>query len=128
MTKVYKRVITIWCLFLLIGCTREERGLMIFAGAASQRPLTEAASIFEEKEGVEVEIIFGGSGALLSQFTLSKMGDIYIPGSDDYMDKAEKKGVVFGKTRKSVAFLLPSLIVAKGQPKGNKAGARFGKR
>jgi molybdate transport system substrate-binding protein len=65
-----------------------------------------------------VDISFGGSGTLLNQMTLEETGDIYMPGSDDYMDRAEEKKAVDPETRSIVAYLVPAVCVQKGNPKG----------
>ncbi len=97
------------------------RDLMVFAGAASKPPTEEAARAFEKKTGVKVYLTFGGSGFVLSQMTLGKKGDIYFPGSSDYMELAKKKGLVFPETERNVVYLVPAINVQKGNPKGIKS-------
>lgn len=92
--------------------------IMVFAGAASKPPTEEIVKTFEKKTGVKVNITFGGSGFVLSQMTLAKKGDIYFPGSSDYMEIAKKKGLVFPETEKNVVYLVPAINVHKGNPKG----------
>lgn len=94
-----------------------EQRLMVFAGAASKPPTEEAARAFEKKTGVTVDIAFGGSGYVMSQMILGKKGDIYFPGSSDYMELAKKKGVVFPETEKYVVYLVNAINVQKGNPK-----------
>lgn len=89
--------------------------VVVFAGSASQPPLEEAAKAFEEKTKIPVVLHQGGSGALLSQIRLTGQGDLYIPGSPDYMDKALEFNLVAG-TPTTIAYLVPALIVAKGNP------------
>jgi molybdate transport system substrate-binding protein len=91
--------------------------LMVFAGAASKPPTEEAAKAFEAKTGVKVDVIFGGSGYVLSQMILGKKGDIYFPGSSDYMELAKKKDVVYPETEKVIVYLVPAINVQKGNPK-----------
>jgi molybdate transport system substrate-binding protein len=92
--------------------------LMAFVGAASKPPALEAKATYEKRHpNVTVDISFGGSGTLLTQITLEKTGDIYMPGSDDYMDKAEKQKAVDAKTRRIVAYLVPVICVQHGNPK-----------
>jgi molybdate transport system substrate-binding protein len=93
---------------------------MVFAGAASKPPTEEAAKAFEEKTGIKVDVIFGGSGYVLSQMILGKKGDIYFPGSSDYMELAKKKEVVFPETEKNIVYLVPAINVQKGNPKNVK--------
>jgi len=97
------------------------QSLMVFAGAASKPPTEEAARAFEKKTGVKVDLVFGGSGYVLSQMILSKKGDIYFPGSSDYMELAKRKGVVFPDTEKHVVYLVPAINVQKGNPKNIKS-------
>jgi molybdate transport system substrate-binding protein len=94
--------------------------LMVFAGAASKPPTEVAAKVFEAKTGIKVDVNFGGSGYVLSQMILGKKGDIYFPGSSDYMEVAKKKEVVFPETEKIVVYLVPAINVQRGNPKNIK--------
>ncbi len=90
--------------------------LTVFAGAASKPALEELGPMYQAKTGVEANITFGGSGAVLTQFSQEQYGDVYIPGSDDFMQKAEKKGAVL-EGRTILAYLVPVICVANGNPK-----------
>lgn len=126
------------CVFLAVGCggagtggrggeadaptartgPGEQVRLMAFVGAASKPPTTEVKEVFEKANpGIVVDISFGGSGTLLNQMALEETGDIYMPGSDDYMDKAEEKQAVVPETRKIAAYLVPMICVQHGNPK-----------
>ncbi|MDM7202982.1 MAG: molybdate ABC transporter substrate-binding protein [Thermodesulfobacteriaceae bacterium] len=108
--------------FLLFSkATFAQQRLLVFAGAASKPPTEEAAKLFEKKTGIKVDVIFGGSGFVLNQMILGKQGDIYFPGSSDYMELAKKKGVVFPETEKYVVYLVPAINVQKGNPKNIKS-------
>lgn len=98
----------------------EKASLMVFSGAANTPPLTELAKDFEGKANCRVDVTFAGSGTLLNQIDLEKVGDVYVPGSDDFMEKAKQKGAVDPGTEKLVAWLVPTINVAKGNPKGVK--------
>jgi molybdate transport system substrate-binding protein len=91
--------------------------ISVFAGSASKPALDEAASLFEKQTGVKVYITYGGSGSVLSQMELSQTGDIYIPGSPDYLVKAEKKKITDPTTTKIIAYLIPAINVQSGNPK-----------
>lgn len=117
---MYKKVF--YFLFFCIMILKKEETfaedrLLIFAGAASKPPTEEAARVFEEKTGVKIDITFGGSGYVFSQMILGKKGDLYFPGSSDFMELAKKKGVVFPETEKHVVYLVPAINVQKGNPK-----------
>ena len=48
---------------------------------------------------------------------LGKKGDIYFPGSSDFMETAKRKGAVYQETERKVVYLVPALNVRKGNPK-----------
>lgn len=100
------------------GCAQEEKNsITAFVGSASKPPVEEAAQAFKEKTGIQVYLNFGGSGTMLSQIELSQSGDLYIPGSPDYIAKAEQKGVIDPASVKKIAYLIPVIAVPHGNPK-----------
>ncbi|MBN2319982.1 MAG: molybdate ABC transporter substrate-binding protein [Acidobacteria bacterium] len=103
-------------LFISVMAAAAQDGILVFAGAASRPPTEEIAAIFKKKTGIKVETVFGGSGYVLSQMKLAKQGDIYFPGSSDYMEKAKREGDVFSETEKAVVYLVPTINVQKGNP------------
>lgn len=109
-------IITGFCVSLTYGGEK----LIVFVGAASKPPTEEIAQLFERETGVKVEVIYGGSGYILSQMLLSKTGDIYFPGSSDFMEVAKEKKVVLPETERRVAYLVPAINVQRGNPKGIK--------
>ncbi|MDV7394878.1 substrate-binding domain-containing protein, partial [Arthrospira platensis SPKY1] len=72
--------------------------LTIFVGAASKPPTEEIIEQFQRETGIKVNAIFGGSGYVLSQMKLAQKGDVYFPGSSDYMDLAIAQDLVFPET------------------------------
>lgn len=107
------------CLLLMLAWpmpVKAAQPVVVFAGSASQPPLEEAAERFREETGTPVILHLGGSGAMLNQIRLTGQGDLYIPGSPDYMEKAEEFDLVAGEPA-TIAYLVPALIVAKGNPK-----------
>jgi molybdate transport system substrate-binding protein len=124
------------CLFLimlLVGCSSQSvslttsfissqtsslsgKEISVFAGSASKPALDEAASAFEKQTGVKVFLTYGGSGTVLSQMELSKSGDLYIPGSPDYLVKSESKKITDPTTTRIVAYLIPAINVQPGNP------------
>lgn len=90
--------------------------LLIFAGAASKPPTAKVVRIYQQKKGVKILATFGGSGFVLSQMKLARKGDVYFPGSSDFMEKAKKEGLVFPETEKIMAYLVPAINVQRGNP------------
>lgn len=106
-------------LFFTFNCSNHKnvKALEIMAGSATKLPLDEIVKIFEKTEHIKCIVHYGSSGEVLSQILLSERGDIYIPGSDDFMEKAVKKGLIEKGSIKIVAYLIPSIAVHKGNPK-----------
>lgn len=94
--------------------------LSVFAGAAPKPALDILAASYQKEHGVKIETTYGGSGSVLTQFSQEHYGDVYVPGSDDFMDKAVTKEAVAKDTRAILAYLVPVLSVAKGNPKNVK--------
>lgn len=94
--------------------------IVIFAGAAASPVYREACEAFESKYNVKVELRLGGSGSLLSAMEIARVGDVYIPGSPEYLVKANKLGVVnlTAIPARVFAYLVPAILVQKGNPKG----------
>jgi molybdate transport system substrate-binding protein len=95
-----------------------SKRLLIFAGAASKPATEEVIQAFWKESGISMDILFGGSGFVLSQMKLAKKGDLYFPGSSDFMEKAKKEGLVYPESEKIVTYLIPAINVQKGNPKG----------
>jgi molybdate transport system substrate-binding protein len=106
---------------LVLGCGQKEEedwkdSITVFCGSANKPAMEEIAALFEEEKGIRVNMIFGGSGTLLSQIKLSKQGEIYLPGSPDYIVIAERKKLVIEKSARTVAYLIPAIITPAGNP------------
>jgi molybdate transport system substrate-binding protein len=113
---------SIWItLFLILFITpnsySSSKRILIFAGAASKPATEEVIKVFQNRFGIPVEVTFGGSGFVLSQMKLAKKGDLYFPGSSDFMEGAKKEGVILPETEKMVVYLVPSINVQRGNPK-----------
>ncbi len=116
-----KKLILLIFAIIFIACKENtHRSIDVFAGSASLPPLNEIATLFTKETGIEVRRIYGGSGTVLSEMILSKRGDIYLPGSPDFMDIAIAKGVVKACDVKIIAYLVPAIIVQKSNPKNIK--------
>jgi len=94
------------------------RTIELFVGSASKPATEEAAALFEKLTGARLVVHFGGSGQMLSQLKLTGRGDIYFPGSSDYMEMAKREGLVLPETERIIVYLIPAINVSKGNPKG----------
>ena len=83
---------------------------------ASKPAMEEAARVFEEETGITVFLNFSGSGTMLAQMKISQSGDLYIPGSPDYMAMAEEDGVVVPDSIEIISYLVSAILVQQGNP------------
>jgi molybdate transport system substrate-binding protein len=88
-----------------------------FIGSATKPAMEETLRTFSRETNVEVIAHYGGSGNVLSQMKISGIGDIYFPGSPDFMEKAKQEGLVDPGSIKTVAYLVPAINVATGNKK-----------
>jgi len=117
MKKVYFFISIVLTFVLIQNAQSASKGILVFAGAASKPATEEGARIFQERFGIPVNVIFGGSGFVLSQMKLTKKGDLYFPGSSDFMEMAKKERLVFPESEKILVYLIPAINVQKGNPK-----------
>lgn len=94
----------------------EPTEVLVFAGSASKPVLEAAAERIEKELGIRLLLNLGGSGSMLSQLELGHRGDIYLPGSHDYIERAVARHVVDPTSRVDFAYLVPALLVQTGNP------------
>lgn len=120
-------------MIFFLGCglnsktANQEKTVLVFAGSVSKPPLEEIAKVFAKRTGIKIELNFGGSGTLLSQMMISRKGDVYLPASQDYIDKANRAGIIKLRSEKIVAYLTPAILVQKGNPRRIKSLADLAK-
>lgn len=90
--------------------------LSLYCGAGIRPAMEDAVKAFEAKTGNKVEASYQGSGTLISTIKLKQEGDLYMPGDVGYLDTLAADGSV--EDRRSVAWFVPVILVAKGNPKG----------
>ena len=98
------------------GEEKKAASLFVYCGSANKPAMEEIAALFEKETGVTVNMTFGGSGTLLSQLELSGQGEIYLPGSPDYIIKGVRKKLLIPSSDRIVAYLIPAIITPAGNP------------
>lgn len=110
-------IILIGFITIIFSSSASAETLTGFIGSVTKPVMEKIITLYQEKTNVEVIVQYGGSGTLLSQMKLSQMGDIYLAGSPDFMEKAKKEKIVDPASIKIVAYLIPSINVQKGNQK-----------
>lgn len=105
------------CLLPASGTALAEP-LVVFCGFANQAAAARIAAAFEKESGRKVELIFGTGGRLLAQIKLSRRGDVFWPGSEDFIAFARRDGLLSGREHRAVAYHIPALLVPPGNPAG----------
>jgi molybdate transport system substrate-binding protein len=119
-------VLLVSAYFIMQGCGKTDRDtLKLFCGGGIRPPINEIIELFKEETGVEVKPTYAGSGVLLTQVQLTQDGDLYMPGDEMFMSRAEEKGYITEK--KFAGYFIPVLMVQKGNPKGIASLADMGK-
>lgn len=89
--------------------------LVVYCAGGLKAPVEIIAREYGEAYEVEVQVRYGGSQDLLSGITLARVGDLYIPGDESYLDLAREKDLLAEVL--PVARFAPSLAVPRGNPK-----------
>ena len=109
---------------LLIACYDHGREpgaglpaeLLVFCGGGLRAVVEELAAEFEETHpGIRLRMDFGASNLLLGKIQVRREGDVFIPGDETYVQKADAAGLILQSA--TVAAFVPTIMVAKGNPK-----------
>ncbi len=98
-----------------LDASNRKKEILIYCGITMILPMQEIARIIEKEQDCVIKITKGGSGNLLSGIKANQMGDLYLPGSDSYMETAITDGLVVETVL--VGYNQAALIVPKGNPK-----------
>jgi len=92
--------------------------LYLYAAASMRPAMAECTEAFTASTGVRVICDYAGSGVLLSRIRASKQGDLYMPGSIEYIARARELDLI--RSHKEICYFVPIILVRKGNPKGIK--------
>ncbi len=106
----------------MAGCTGERDAeevvpeILCYCGITMILPMREVARQFEKDEHCRVKFIIDGSGNLYKILTINQKGDLYLPGSESYIERAKQEGLITDTV--TVGFNQAVLVVGKGNPLG----------
>ncbi len=114
------KIVFILMAFLLIltSCTKKPdkpKELLIYCGITLIQPIMEIKTIVEKEYDCNILVTKGGSGNLLTSLKLSKIGDLYLPGSESYIKQCYKEDLIADTV--FVGCNRASIMVQKGNPK-----------
>lgn len=91
-----------------------KKELLVYCGSTMAPAIRELANIFEPQENCVIKIITDGSGNLHRSIHINQVGDLYLPGSESYMEKCQEEGLIVES--RPIGFNRAVLVVAKGNP------------
>ncbi len=112
-----KLFILIFISFTYLNAQTKEP-LIFYVGITMIKPMQELSKEFEKTNNCEIKILQGGSQELYDSIKLSKIGDLYLPGSDSYIKKHANENIFLDSV--FVGYNKLALIVKKGNPKNIK--------
>lgn len=111
---LFKSIVII-SIFTLSLFGAQKPNMLFYCGITMVKPMQEIATLFEKKNNCTIKIVQGGSEDLYDSLKLSKKGDLYLPGADNYIKEYKKDGL-FGKEA-YIGFNQAAIFVKKGNPK-----------
>ena len=76
------------CAGTFSGCDNQDKKLVVYSGKGLERVMEEVRKNFEDRNSIQLEMIYAGSDTLLSTITKTRIGDVFIPGSVTLLDRA----------------------------------------
>jgi molybdate transport system substrate-binding protein len=93
----------------------DKNPLVVYCAAGIKQAVDSITKQYEREYGVSVQLQYGGSGTLLSNIRVSKMGDLFIAADESYMTIAKDQNLVDETI--ALARQTPVIGVLKGNPK-----------
>ncbi|MEM9400611.1 MAG: molybdate ABC transporter substrate-binding protein [Verrucomicrobiota bacterium] len=112
--------------FLLISCVENShpihpsdssapQKLFLYCAAAMKPAIAKIATQYTEKFDIEINIQYGGSGTLLSNLRVTKIGDLYLAADQSYIEEAAKYELI--QDVQALASIRPVIGVREGNPR-----------
>ena len=111
--SVFLFIVSCCAVGMLSGCDREDESIVVYSGKGLEKPMEEIRRGFESRYSIQVNIIYAGSDTLLEAIKKSRQGDVFIPGTVDYIEDAGNLVL----DRQYVAQHILAFAVHKDNPK-----------
>jgi molybdate transport system substrate-binding protein len=96
--------------------SRERTPLVIYCAAGMRPPVEVAAHDYERQFGVPVQVQYGGSGTLLANIRVTKVGDLFVCADNQTTELARKQDLIAEVV--PLAHIRPVIAFRKGNLKG----------
>jgi molybdate transport system substrate-binding protein len=102
----------------LCGCGKQPENvrLRLYAAAGMQDAVAALTAAFTGETGIVVDADCAGSGVLISRAKGDPQADLFMPGDVWYVDRLQEVTDNVAE-RAQVSYFVPTIIVAKGNPK-----------
>lgn len=117
---VLRTVVVALLVVAVVGCEKPRRAaaereeLLVYCGITMIQPMRKIADMIEDERGCVIKISKGGSGNLLKAIRFNQVGDLYLPGSESYIDTCRAEGLV--EEVLFVGYNVAAIVVPKGNP------------
>jgi molybdate transport system substrate-binding protein len=111
-------------LLSLFGCKSKSQppAVNVYCAAGLRDALADLIPVFEKQYSpAKVQIDYAGSGELLGRIKtvpVEHRPDVFIAAEESYADQAQQADLI--DSRATLAYFVPVIVVAKGNPKGIK--------
>lgn len=111
-------IVLMFLVMILCGCAPEKESvhLRLYAGAGLRRAVDTLVASFQESTGIVVDVDYAGSGVCITRAKGDPQADLFMPGDVWYVDRLQELTDNIDE-RVQVSYFVPTIIVAKGNPK-----------
>lgn len=96
--------------------TRRDDSIMLYCAASNRAVIEKISDAYRAECGREVQIQYGPSQTLLSSIEVSKLGDLYLPADDSFLEMGREQSLISETI--PIATMQGVIAVKKGNPKG----------
>ena len=91
-----------------------SKELTLYCAAGLKTPVDKIIAEYQESYDTRIKVQYAGSGTLLNNLQIQKMGDLYIPADESYVKIAEEKDLIAEVI--PIATQLPVIATSKENP------------
>lgn len=112
----FRVMLPVLLLMLFLGAPVSSAELHMYAGAGLRAPVEAVVARFEKETGVKVNVEYAGMGQLLARWQATQSGDVFLSGSEFYVDEIAKNDPV--PVRHKLVYHTAVPVVRKDKAQG----------